>query len=409
MATKRWIGGAQSVAQVTTITYSTYTSGQTYRVVCNSKVYAFVATASTSANVMAGLVALLNASTEKEFLEFTASTDGTTLTLLGITAGKPFTVTATQTTGTSTVTNTTAATGPNHWDNANNWDNATLPSAGDAIVIEAGSYSILYGLVDANNYASLTIDSTFTGAIGLPVLADAGYREYRQRFLKLGNGSGTISLVLGQGTGSKPTRVNLDFNAGTVNARIYGTGSSQDAFEGPLVIKNTGASSTLVMHNGNALLAADSSGSFTSVKLLPNGDQSSPVVKADTTVALGAVTVNTGSLEIRGSATSANVSLGGVVRMVGAATCPTVTFSNQGKVYWSTSAGITTMTGGNAGEIYFGGETTSKTITNASIGAGCIVSDPGACVTWTNGIVLSACRLKDVQIDFGSGVTVKRV
>lgn len=409
MATKRWIGGAQAVAQVTTVSYSTYTSGQTYRIICNNKVFAFVATASTAANVLAGIVALLNASTEKEVLEFTASSDGSVITLTGATAGVPFTVTATQTTGTSTVTTTTAATGPNHWDNAYNWSGAALPSAGDALIVEAGSYSILYGLVDANNYASLTIDSTFTGLIGLPAVAAAGYREYRARFLKLGDGSSTIVVNIGQGKGSKSGRINLDLNDATGTIRVYSTGQSQDNFEGPLVIKNTDSSSTFLMHSGVALLTADTSGSFSTVKLLPNGDQQGASVVSDTTVALGAITMNTGELECRGSATSVNASQGAKFKITGAATCPTVTVSNQAKIYWSSSAGITTLAGGQAGEIYFGGETTSKTITNASIGPGCIVSDPSSCVTWTNGIKLSACRLKDVQIDFGNDVFVKRV
>lgn len=411
MATKKWIGGSQSVRQVTTISWSAYTSGQTYTVTCNGKTVNFVASASTAANVIAGIIAALGATgVETEFTEFTASDGTTNVTLTGATAGKPFVVTASATTGSATVTDTVDATGPNHFDEAKNWEGGSLPSAGDDLVFANSNYSVLYGLVDANNYASLTIDSTFTGTIGLPITTSSSYREYRARYLKLGDGSSSITLIVGQGTGPQSSRINLDFNAGTIVGRVYGAGVSTSAdSELPLQIKNTDSSSTIVIHGGKVQLGADSSGSFASVKIIAQQGNRQCEVLGESTVALGAITMFGGSLEVRGSATSLVATNGAKFTIVGAATCPTVTVSQQASVIWASTAGITTLTVQNQGSCSFAGEASAKTVATAYCGYAGEIADPMGIITWTNGITLSGCKLSDTRIDLGTGVIVKRV
>ena len=93
MANKDWRGDAVERAQVSRITPSDVEVGDTFTVTINGKSVTVTATAATVANVVALLVAALAASTIPEFLEVTATADGTTSVLLtAATPGIPFTV-----------------------------------------------------------------------------------------------------------------------------------------------------------------------------------------------------------------------------------------------------------------------------------------------------------------------------
>lgn len=407
MAVVKWKGGAQAVAQVTTITFSAYTSGQTYTVVINGKSVSYTAAASTAADVSSGLQAAIAASGGAEFSTMTAS--GTTsLILTSNNPGEPTTITASATGGiTATVTATTAATGPNHFNNANNWIGGALPSAGDDLVFEDSSYGVLYALEDTTNYGDITIDSTFTGEIGLPVQNAAGYREYRPRFLKLGDGTSSYALTVGLGTGRQPPRVFIDANAADVAAKIYNSGQGISD-EMPVIIRNTGGASTLDVYSGKVHVDADSSGSLTTLRITPaDGGTNNVYVLIDETVAAGAIIQTGGTLEVRGSASSIDASNNAQARFVLAAACPVIVVATGGTVYWESTAGVTTSINVHAGgSIDFARNVSTKTVAAAVLYAGGTIKDPSGIVTWTTGVDLLGCSIQDVTLDLGRSRTI---
>lgn len=406
MATVKWQGGAADVAQVTTITFSAYTSGETYTVTVNSKDVSFTATASTLANVIDGLVTALEATDEAEFTEFTPTNDSG-LVLTAVTPGVPFTVTASATSGiTATVTETTAPTGPNFFDNADNWEGGSVPSAGDDLVFENSDVSLLYALEDTTNYGDLTFDSTYTGNVGLPARNANVYQEYRPRFLKLGDGTSAFAVTIGQGTGRQSSRIFIDGNDATLTLTVYDSGSSNDG-EHAVVIKNTDSSSTGDIYGGSVKIDADTSGSLADLRITPLSSFGASQVQTSSSVAAGAVVTSGGNLEIRGSATSVDASGGANVTIANAATCPTVKAASGATVLWQSTANVTTkIFAYNAGVIDFSPNGAAKTVADADCYQGGTIRDPLGVVTWTNGIALPGTRLEDVTLDIGRDKTV---
>ncbi len=407
MAVVKWKGGAQAVAQVTTITFSAYTSGQTYTVVINGKSVSYTAAASTAADVSSGLQAAIAASGGAEFSTMTAS--GTTsLILTSNNPGEPTTITASATGGiTATVTATTAATGPNHFDNANNWIGGALPSAGDDLVFEDSSYGVLYALEDTDNYGDITIDSTFTGEIGLPVQNATGYREYRPRFLKLGDGTSSYALTVGLGTGRQPPRVFIDANLADVTAKIYNSGNSATD-EMPIVLKNTGSASTLDVYAGKIHVDADSAGDLANLRITPaDGGSNNVYVLIDEAVDAGVIVQTGGVLEVRGVASSIDASNNAQARFVLAAACPIIVAANGATVYWESTAGVTTSISVHArGSVDFARNGAAKTVAAAVLYASGSITDPLGIVTWTTGVDLLGCGIQDVTLNLGRGRTI---
>lgn len=401
MATKYWRGGAPAVTQVTTVTFSTYTSGQTYRLTINGKTVSFVATASTGTNVWAGLVAAWNATAQPEFQEIVAS-ENSGIVLTANTAGIPFIVSASATTGSPTVTATTAATGPNHWDNAANWSGATLPSAADDIVIANTTFAIQYGLVDTNNYASVTIEETFRATIGLPEVNASGYVEYRTTHLTLGDNSGDFDLTV-YGSGSQ--LIKIDAQSGTVDGKIYSTGTPQ-ADEPPFTLIGTDSSSVMDYYSGTVSFG----GSAATTRITPRADLQAPTIVGEVGSALGAILISGGILEIWGAATSVTASNGAQVYVRGAATCPIVSISTSAKVYWESTAGITTdLFVFPQGIITFEGNGGAKTVADASCYSAGEIHDPLGIVTWTDGVKLEGCTIQECTIDLGRDKKINTV
>lgn len=406
MANAYWIGRAKAVAQVTTITFSAYTSGTTYTLTVNGKSVTFTATTSVEQDILTGLQAAWTNATEAEFSEATAlGTAGTGLVLTGVTAGQTFTVTASVTSGTPTVTATTAATGPNHWSNAENWQGGSSPSASDDIILRDSAVSILYGLVDATNYTSVTVEASYTGEIGLPATNAAGYPEYRQRELKLGNGASAIALTIGLGEGNFSPFINYDCNGAECNATIYGSGNSTSS-ERPVTIRNTGASSDIAVHGGQCYFTAASSGTIATLRVLPY-DNANVDVWVDSVTSAGVITASGGILTVEGASTSIEASENAVVTFLGTATCPTVNVSSGAQVNWNSSAGITTrLRSYPGGTVSFAGHGSAKTVAAANLYSGGSILDPLGIITWTADIVLEGCKIEDVNLDLGRGRTV---
>lgn len=404
MAIRIWKGGAQAIAQVTTITFSAYTAGETYTLTINDKSVSFTATASTNTNVWAGLVAAWGSAADPEIAEVSAL-ENAGVVLTGP-VGIPFTVTASATGGiTETITATTAATGPNHFDNDDNWIGGTAPGAGDDMIFRDSTYGVLYGLVDtSNNYGDITWEPTMNAPLGLPSQNPLGYREYRPEFLKLGDGSGTFAFACR----SIANLIKIDCNAGTINATVYQTGTATGA-ESALIIKNSDNSSTFDLHGGTIQLDGDTAGSAAAVRITPTGAAQvqgggALDVLATETFACGAVQQSGGRFECRGACTSIDASNGAQAVFTGTATCPTAKSSSGAQIFWGSTSGITTqIVAFPSGTIDFGSNGAAKTVADAIIHAGGTILDPLGIVAWTDGIELSGCTLQECTIDFGRG------
>jgi len=206
MANNFWLGVADPVAQVTTITATgTWAADDTATITCNNKtVTVTIGSSVATTDVVAALAKAINSVDDSdlvndetrnrggyslgEFRDMVADSSGSVLTLTSATAGTPFVVTRSEVTAGSgalgAVTEVTAATGKNHGDNTANWSEGSLPAAGEPIIVKDGA--ILYGLDNTTLDLDLDVQG---GSIGLPLMntthSGHPYKEYRQRFYDL--------------------------------------------------------------------------------------------------------------------------------------------------------------------------------------------------------------------------------
>lgn len=189
MASNRWLGRAQAIAQVDTVTMSgagDWVTGDTITLTINTKSLVVTVGASltdadvaitvkeawkneTFTDTTASKTPADGGQDIAEHAEITATVSGDVVTLTHDTPGTPFTLTVTEVSSgdeTATEATATAATGPNHYDNPDNYDLGVLPVTGDDLFVDDSSVSILYALgilfgthTGANNAAVLT-DST---------------------------------------------------------------------------------------------------------------------------------------------------------------------------------------------------------------------------------------------------------
>jgi hypothetical protein len=410
MATKYWVGRAASVAQITKVVFSSIVSTNTYSVTINGKTVSAVAASTSLGDLIDALVNAWNSSAEPEHREMVAARreDPTPsgLQLTGINPGVPSTVTAAATTGTATVTQPAVASGPNFWNVAGNWLGGSLPAAADDIVIRDSSVSILYGLTDTNNYASLKIESSFTGTVGLPDTNAVGYPEYRSTRLTLGTGS-AIVVDLGYGVGAFSGRIRLDVQGSNVNYTVSGAGSNFGAAF-PFELRNPGAGSTVRVYAGGVLVNSSTTGTVASLDVIQRDTvAAAPQVSIMPEITCTTIEVYGGTLLLEGSATTLIARERAEVTVARAAAVATVKVSSQARINWDSSGGITTkLHVEQAGTIDFGRVGTSKTVAACDLFAGGALHDPLDNITLTAGVVLQACRISDVTIDLGVGVTI---
>ena len=410
MATKIWIGKAASVAQITKVVFSSIVSTNTYSVTINGKTVSAVAASTSLGDLIDALVNAWNSSAEPEHREMVAARreDPTLsgLQLTGTTAGLPSTVTASATTGTATVTEPTAASGPNFWSVAANWSGGTLPAAADDIIVRDTDVSILYGLTDTTNYASLTVDSSFTGTIGLPDLNPAGYTEYRTTLLTLGTGS-AITVTLGNGVGSFSGRIRLDVQGSNVTYTVNGAGT-QGSVQYPFELKNPGSGSTVRAYAGGVVVSSSTTGNVATLDIIQRDTiQNPPSVNIKSEITTTTITIYGGALLVEGAATTLVAREQARVTVAKASAIGTVKVSDQAVINWESSGGITTkLHVEQGGKIDFGRVGTTKTIAACDLYATGALLDPLDKLTFTAGVVLQACRLADVTLDLGVGITV---
>ena len=409
-----WRGDAEAVAQESRATPANVEIDDIFTLTCGETSVSFTATATTVANVTAGLTALWNASTAPELAEITASDETTYLKLLGDTAGVPFTVTATEADGggndtqTHTMSTPTAAAGPNCWDTADNWDTGAIPVDDDDIILEDSDVDILYGLDQSAITAdSLAIKRSYTGKIGLPVINESGatdYAEYRETKLKIS--PDVIDIGEGEGDGSALIKL----NAGTITTAmtVYYTASADDENHGAVQFIGTHATNTMTVLRGDVGIATRGGETATvatlTVAYLTN-KHSDASVECGSGTTITTVTQTGGTTELASNVTTINLS-GGTCKIGGTATVTTA-YVDGGTFYHKSTGTMTNLYVSASGSADFSRDMGAKTVTNCYVYTGAAISDPNKVVTWTNGIDAVRCDpFGDVQVRLGSNITV---
>lgn len=407
MASPAWIGQCAATYDVWTFTPGgTIEVGDIFNVICNGKTLAVVAAGTTVASVVASIVAAWNALSDAlypEFREYTAVNSTTTVTCTANTAGIPgtFTVTTTETGGgaadaqTFVASNATPATGPNFWSNAKNWDTGIVPVDTDTPVIADSDVPILYGLDQSAGpliLASLTILSTYTGAIGLPRRNSRGYQEYRTQYL-----SCTITaLNVGQGSGAGSGRIKINTGSAQTTVNVFGTGRTKESGVESFIWKGTHASNALNVTQGSvgvAIFPAETATLSGGLKVGFETSQASDAqVRCGSGLTLsGTITQTGGTVELNSAYTTLNKT-GGTFTHRGSGAVTTV--NNREGTYYDESTGTYTLVE-QQGTYDRRRVLAAKTITTMRVYKGSKTYTPYGPVTYTNAVEFFGCENGD--------------
>lgn len=409
MATNRFLGRARAVAQINTITPANVNIGNVFNVTLNGNVVSFTATAGTVANVTAGLVALLSATTlPQEFQEITWTDSTTHITATCKTAGKPFTNTSSATGGTATnvTATTTANSGPSDIAIAANWSDG-VPNAADDVYVDGGSVSLLYNLdtLAAVTLTSLTIGQNFTGRIGLPEYnADStSYREYRPQYLQVG----ATTVTIGAGAGSGSGRIKIDLGSVQSAVTVLNSGSGLESSLAAVILLGTHASNVLNVLGGSvgvALFGGEVSTILTTrLAKAPAGVKSS-VLTLGVGCTLTTITNEGGALNLRSACTTLTQKAG-TTFITGSGAITTANI-NAGTLTHQGTGTITTLNVFSGATADFSRDDRAITITNViQTYRGASLLDDAYRIVYTGGVKANGCGLNEITWRLGIGRT----
>ena len=356
----------------------------------------------------AALVVKLNAETDARFSAITWTNPGAPsgdITATADVAGVQFKATLAAVGGDGTVTDFTDDTpsaGPGHWNTAMNWSTRTVPVDTDIVVIGDSAQSIIYDIdQSAVELLSLTVKSTFTGTIGLPINNTSGFVEGRDTHLTIG---ATTMTIDGSGSG----RINIELSAGDLsNVIVTGSGTAAVSGVPPILLRGgVGGSSTLHIRKGTVGAAwyADEVAEFTTVNMdFITNQNTDAVLLAGTGAAITTLTKNGGSASISSNLTTL-IQTAGSVSINGAATVGTMKL--RGGTCFYKSIGTLASVIASGGVLDFRADSRARTVTTAVAYAGASIYDPLGTVAWTNDIDLIEATLEEVSLDLGKNITI---
>ena len=410
MANNRWLGRAQAIAQVDTVTVAnTWATNDTITLTINTKslVVTIGEVSPTTATVALAIqeawededfTDALNSKTPAdggqdivEHAEITATVSGSVVTLTHDTPGNPFVMTVTEVTGgdgTATEATATAATGPNFYDNVDNWSLGAIPvvaadETGDDVFFDDSSVSVLHGLDQShasNHVPSVTVSRNYTGQIGLPKQNLGGYVEYRGDYLQLS----ATTITTGRGDGSGSSQLKLDTGVQQTAITVESTGSPPFGLEAVLW-KGTHASNTLEVHTGSVGVAVFGGELATIVTLRNTAGE----VRCSENTTLTTVTNESGNVAVHSNIQGVLTNASGTILVGGLATVLTLALEGGTCNYQSTGTITTANIGGfNRGaRLDFSGDNSPRIITNAvSLRLNGSIFDPLKTVTYSAGI-----------------------
>lgn len=434
MTELHWRGGADAVAQVSTITITgTWATSDTATLTIGGYTLTLtVGTDVTTAAIATALKEMFNGDAQtgtgdhtfsntgneiQPFNEITASVNSSTVTFTHDTEGKPFTLTVGETTaGTGSVgsvSTSTSATGPDFWSEAENWSTGSIPVNSDDVVIDGrGKWDIKYGL-DQSSVAltSLTIKNSFTKKIGLNEVntdnASENYPEYRDTYLQIETGTLTIE---GEGTGSG--QIKLDLGSGTATTmNISSRGNTANSGIPAVLIVGTNASNVARVTRGDvgfAFYEGDSAHLDTLNVGFEDNQAGNATVRCGDGVDLtnATITQSGGSLTIESTTSSGTITQSGGTLYVMAAAQAEINCS--GTLYYSGAGTLTTLNV-YGGTVDFRRGAQAVTVTNCTLGRDSTLLDPAKRVTFTTGMDLSLCSLAQLrELDLGQHYTIQR-
>lgn len=352
MATVYWQGAADAVAQVTTIQVTAFDAATTYTVTIGGVAVSVAGTTDVNGTASA-LQAALAASTHPYFTAVTWTVSTDTVTGTAAVAGAPFVASSSVASGTGTIgaaTDTTSNAGPNDWSTADNWSGGSVPVASDDVVFRDNGVNVCWGLdQSAVDLASLTIEQTYTGKIGLnrnsfsttadgETASDPVKPEYREDYLVIGWTTCNIGEHVGPGSPGGSTRIKLDNDkAGASTTVIHDTANTASETGLPcvrLLASNASADVFVRSATGGVGIAIDDPTETATIGDLVVSDdtESSKVyIGSGTTITSWAQTGGNNILQAAATVTSVDVD-GGTLTIEGDMTVTTVN-ANEGTVY----------------------------------------------------------------------------
>jgi hypothetical protein len=429
MSTRRWIGTAKKVKQVSTITIGgTWLATETITVTIGTvDLVVTIGSLVLTSQVAATLVQAWNGTTLTDttatsspsvaeggavslgqFAGITASVSGSVVTLTG-TAGRPFTFSVAESSASGTVADATptAATGPNFTSNADNWSGNAVPVDNDTIVFDSGNVPVLYDLNMAIQPAAYIQTKGYSGTIGLPDInvdvSSKPYNEYRTTHLTFDNNSVTCTYTIGQGTGQGSGRTRIDAGAGQSVVLIYGTGTRLDDGIPSLRFLGIHASNVYTALGGDSAIA-DIPGQVSTISVLRTvaSQASVPTLVVGAGVTLATANFDGGNVTVNCAGTTTTQSAGHLTWSDGAIT----TLVLEGGICLHFGSGAIATLKVYDAMFDRSGDNRALTVTNAiQLYKGFRFLDPTGSVTASAGYVLN-CRLSDGKLDVGVGRTV---
>lgn len=393
MASRTFRGDSVPVAMVGAFTITGNDVATSYRVQLNKKTVSVLGNAGGVNSTAADLQAALAGSTIPEFQEVTWTVNAATITGTAAAAGTPFaTPTTSVSGGAGTIgawATTTVSAGPNHIDDALNWKdgsgNTGLPANGDDIYFMETSTDAIFGLsgLAAVQPASVTIDASYTGKIGLPDYSSTNYVEFRPKYLQFNGVSNGV--LIGRGIGSRSGRVYLDFQS-TNAATVFcdGLATAVDQGQPALKLLGTHASNVLNATFGQIGIATED-GTTANWPTIRCGYQTNQA--SDVTITLGpgcsapTITQDGGDITALCNVT-AWTRAGGTGRIMGTGTIGTLAQDGAGMFYdMSSGTKTTTIIRGNGGFLDVSRDLRGRTYTTLTVTNGAGLIDPFKVIT----------------------------
>lgn len=378
MAKLIFIGAAQAVSQIDTITQTgTFAAGDTVTIKVNARFVKYTCvTGDTPTTVAAALLLLCQTATAPEFKEIAWTSTAAAVITATSTAGVPVTITTSDTaaSGTSTLANVQAATGPWHWDNVLNWSTGAVPTTGDEVYVDDPNQVIAYGLPTSLSIGKLHVR---TGKLGLPDRNAGGYMEYRPTRAAIT----CTNVLIGNQDAKGPSLCRLDLLLSAAVVVVYGSGTGTNAAAVDLLLNNSGASVAAIT---GQVSIADGGDETSTVGTVSVGKNAAMTIGPGVTV----TTVNTsGNTIVSASVTTLNVN-DGTTTLVGTATVTTLNVT-AGTCMHKSSGTITTANVG-PGTLNCSEDPRTRTITNATLNKGGVIDDAYQAITYTNKVAKGA-------------------
>ncbi len=431
MATRTWLGNAQDIKQVNTVTIAgAWTGNPTITLTINGiEMVVAIGSLVTTAQVATTLKeAWESASTftdstatvspagggtvVPEFADITATVSGSVVSFTADTAGRPFVLTSAETAGSGTALSATPtpATGKHFWDNVDNWSAVTVPVNGDTVVFDSGDVDLLYELTPSTTVhpAAVIITNGYEGRIGNGEVnkdnadPDFWYTEYRDKYLTFTFSSGTMTIDIGGEEGAGSGRTRIDAGAIQTTMDVKDSGTRVETGEPAITFLGTSTSNEFNVSKGD-LGIAFYEGELSSLTTLRVGftenefGDAEVVCGSGTTFSTDTITVTGGKLTI--SSNNATIEQTGGELIVLGGTHTTIN-CDGGNLSYRSNGTVTTLRVSD-GHFDKSADMRATTITTVQLYKGAKLSDPHGVLTMTNGYKINRARAAEVTVDVG--------